>query len=337
MTDLVRSASLTSFMSLATECGLNPRAMVAEVGLPARCLDDPDLMIPAAPTGRLLELAAERGKAPTLGLRMAEMRRLSNLGPLGLLVRDEPTLRHALDAILPNLYLHNEALAVQVEQVGNLVSLRTHMNAKGGPYRQSMELVVAVLYRVLGVFMGADWRPRVVCFTHRAPASLAPYRRFFGCPVEFGHEFDGIVCNAADLDAPNPGADPVMSRYTHQLLDQKSRKRPTVSDRVRELIILLLPRGHCRVEVAAQHLGVTRRTVARQLADEHTSFSDLVEGVRRTLLASYLQENERPLREVAALLGFSSPSAFSRWHRQTFGVTAQSRLDATGSLALPDR
>jgi len=335
MTDLVRSASLTSFMPLATECGLDPRALVAEVGLPARCLDDPDLMIPAAPVGRLLELAAQRGNAPAFGLRLAEMRRLSNLGPLGLLVRDEPTLRHALNAILPNVYLHNESLSVQLEQVGNLVSLRTHMNAMGGPYRQAMELVVAVLYRVLAVFMGADWRPRLVCFTHRTPPSLAPYRRFFGCPVEFGHEFNGIVCNAADLDVPNPGADPVMSRYTHQLLDQKSRKRPTVSDRVRELIVLLLPRGHCRVEVAAQHLGVTRRTVARQLAEEHTSFSELVDGVRRTLLTSYLQENERSLRDVSALLGFSDPSAFSRWHRQAFGVTARSRLETVGSLATP--
>src|SRR5574337_2066768 len=65
------------------------------------------------------------------------------------------------------------------------------------------------------------WRARLVCFAHRAPASSEVHRRVFGPAVEFGHEFNGIVCNAADLDAPNPGADPVMARYTRQLLDTR--------------------------------------------------------------------------------------------------------------------
>jgi AraC-like DNA-binding protein len=33
----------------------------------------------------------------------------------------------------------------------------------------------------------------------------------------------------------------------------------------------------------------------------------------------------RPLSEASALLGFSAPSAFSRWHRQGFGVSAAQR------------
>jgi AraC-like DNA-binding protein len=333
MTDLVRSASLTSFASHAAECGLDPRALVAEIGLPARCLDEPDLMIPAGTVGRLLELAASRGRDPGFGLCMAEARRLSNLGPLGLLVRDEPTLRHVLDAVVRNVYLHNEALSVQIEKVGNLVSIRTSMHAEGGPYRQAIELVVGVLHRTLCIFMGAEWRPRLVCFSHRAPGNIAAHRRLFGAAVEFGHEFNGIVCNAADLDIPNPGADPVMSHYTHQLLKQTSRKRPTVSGHVRELIVLLLPRGHCRVEVAAQHLGVNRRTVARQLGAEGTTFTELVAGVRRDLLTQYLKENERTLREVSALLGFSDPTAFARWHRNEYGVTVGSRRDRVGSIA----
>lgn len=98
----------------------------------------------------------------------------------------------------------------------------------------------------------------------------------------------------------------------------------------------LLPRGHCRVEAVAQHLGVDRRTVARHLAAEGTTFSALVDGVRRELLARYLAENARALTEVSALLGFSDASAFSRWHRSGFGVTARSRREARPStLALP--
>jgi len=332
MTALVRSASLTHYAGLCAERGLDARALVAEVGLPSRCLDDADLMVRAQSVGRVLELAAERGKEPAFGLRMAEARRLSNLGPLGLLVRDEPTLRHALGAIVAHMHLHNEALSVRVEQVGNLVVIRTRLvSDDGASYRQAAELVVGVTFRVLAIFMGADWRPRLVCFAHRAPRDVAVHRRVFGTSVEFGHEFDGIVCNAADLDAPNPGADPVMARYSAKLLEKSPRKRPRVADRVREFIVLLLPRGHCRVELVAQQLGVDRRTVARHLAAEETTFTALVDGVRDELLARYLKDGARPLGEVSALLGFSDPTAFSRWHRMRYGSAARSRLSARPS------
>ena len=190
--------------------------------------------------------------------------------------------------------------------------------------QQATELVAGVVFRVLGVFMGASWRPRLVCFSHRAPPSLAVHRRVFGQAVEFGHQFNGIVCNAADLDAPNPGADPVMVRYTSRLLEQAGDTLTTVAQ-VRQLIVLLLPRGHCRVEAVAQHLGIERRTVARRLDAEGASFSALLEQVRSELVARYLEDGARPLAEIATLLGFSEPSAFARWHRQRFGVAASRR------------
>jgi AraC-like DNA-binding protein len=320
MTALLRSASLTHFAEVAAECGLDARALVAEVGLPPRCLQDPDLKIPASKVGHLLELAAERAKEPAFALRMAESRRLSNLGPLALLVRDEPTLRSALEALMRHIHVHNEALAVEVEPSSNLVVIRQHLLGEGGqPLRQASELALGVMFRVLAVFMGAGWRPRLVCFTHKAPASLAMHRRIFGDAVEFGHEFNGIVCNAADLDRPNPGADPVMARYAQRLLGSTLGANAKLSDRVRQLIVLLLPRGLCRIEVVAQHLGVDRRTVARRLAAENTSFSELVNALRRDLVARYLADGARPLGEVSALLGFSAPSAFSRWYSLGFG------------------
>jgi AraC-like DNA-binding protein len=148
-----------------------------------------------------------------------------------------------------------------------------------------------------------------------------------GVADEFGHEFGGIVFNAADLDAPNPGADPVMTRYTRQLVEQAQRARTTAGDRVQELV-LLLPRGHCRVERVAQHLGVDRRTVVRWLAEEGTSFSELVGALRRELLARDRAEPSRSLTQMSALLGFSAPSAFARWHREQYGVAASRRDDS---------
>jgi AraC-like DNA-binding protein len=326
MTALVRSASLNQFAELAAACGLDARALVRELRLPSRCLDEPDLKIPAAAVARLLELAAERGGEPAFGLRLAQSRRLSNLGPLALLVRDEPTLRAVLESLVRHIHLHNEALALRVEPVDRLVTVRVELASEGDfPQRQATELVLAVTHRVLGIFLGAAWQPRRVCFSHRAPASDSLHRRVFGPALSFGHEFNGIVCSAADLDAPNPGADPVMARYAQGLLAPRLDAPADLADRVRQLAVLLLPRGHCRVEVVAQQLGVDRRTVARHLAGAGTSFSDLVDGLRHDLCERYRRDGARSIGEVSALLGFSAPSAFARWHRRRFGSAARER------------
>lgn len=327
MTAMLRSASLTHFADLSAEYGVDAKELIREVDLPLRCLSEPDLLIPATQVGRLLELAAVRCREPAFGLRLAQSRRLSNLGPLGLLVRDEPTLRHALEALVGHIHVHNEALTVGLEQVGNLVVIRIDLAGVGGQIlRQATELAVGVTFRVVGFFMGSNWRPRLVCFAHRAPESLSAHRRFFGEPVEFGHEFSGIVCNAADLDVPNPGADPVMAIYAKRLLESETGAAAGWADRVTRLVVLLLPRGLCRIDVVAQHLGVDRRTIARHLALEDTTFSALVDQIRRELMERYSEERGRSLSEVALLLGFSAPSAFSRWHRAQYGASARERM-----------
>ena len=323
---LVRSAALTNFAELAAACGMDARALVASVGLPTRCLVDPDLKVPAKLVGRLLERAAMQAGEPAFGMRMAESRRLSNLGPLALLVRDAPTLRRALETLMHHIHVHNEAMAVQVEEQGGLVVIRTELASdRSGSLHQATELVVGVTCRVLQVLLGASWEPRLVCFTHAAPPSLVVHRRVLGHAVEFGHEFNGIVCNAADLDAPNPGADPVLARYSQRLLAPSLARSARMADRVRQLIVLLLPRGLCRIEVVAQHLGVDRRTVHRRLGEEGTTFSALLDAERRELATRYVEGTDRPLTEVSALLGFSAPSAFSRWHATSVGTSAAKR------------
>lgn len=321
---LVRAAALTHFANVAQQFGLDAATLLAEVGLPTRCLEDPDLKVSARAVCQVLERAAERAREPAFALRMVQQRRLSNIGPLALLVRDQPTLRDVLESIVRYLHLHNEALGISVEPSGDLVLIREDLLLDlGASQRQAHELVVGVTFKVLGLVLGAGWHPRLVCFAHTAPAETALHRHLFGTELAFGCEFSGLVCAAADLAAPNPGADPVLARYALQMISDPLQRPAAWRARVHELIVLMLPRGHCGVERVAQHLGVDRRTVCRHLAAEGTSFSALLDQVRAELMARYRADGQRSLAEVSALLGFSAPSALSRWHRQRFGTAAR--------------
>ena len=84
---------------------------------------------------------------------------------------------------------------------------------------------------------------------------------------------------------------------------------------------MLLPLGHCPVDQVAKALGVDRRTLQRQLASEGESFSGLLHSVRAGLAERYLQNRRYSLTEIADVLGFTAPSAFSRWFSQQFGMS----------------
>ena len=324
MLGLIRSASLTHYADVARGAGLDPGRMLREFGLPPRCLIDPDVKIPIDSVRRLLEGSAERSGVEAFGLLMVEARRLSNLGPLGLLVREQPTLRLALEAFARYGRRLNEALLFAIEDAGDVVVLREELIVgDAGPVRQSTELAIGVAFQMLRVLLGPDWWPRRVCFAHDAPANRSVHHRVFGRNVEFGHDFNGIVCARADLDRPNPNADTVMAKYARDLLEASlAGAADDMSRDVREQVVMLLGTGPCTIERVAQHLGVDRRTIHRRLSGEQQTFSGIVDRVRRELAVRYLKDRNRSLAEVSSLLGFAAPSGFSRWYRRQFSGRA---------------
>jgi AraC-like DNA-binding protein len=324
MPGLIRSGSLTYYADVARRAGLDPGRMLREFDLPQSCLEDAEIKIPIDAVRRLLEASADRSGAEAFGLLMAEARRLSHLGPLGLLVREQPTLRLAVEAFARYGRRLNAALLLAIEEAGDVVVLREELIVgRAGPVRQSTELVVGVAFRTLSALLGPDWRPRRVCFAHDAPGDRSVHERVFGRNVEFGHDFNGIVCARADLDRPNPNADPAMAKYAQQLLEEGSAgSADNMSIQVRQLVVTLLGSGACTIERVAQHLGVDRRTVHRRLASDGQAFSAIVDTVRRELAERYLKDRHRSLAEVSSLLGFAAPSGFSRWYRRQFSGRA---------------
>ncbi len=324
MPGLIRSASLTNYVDVARVAGLDAGRMLREFGLPPRCLVDADIKIPIESARRLLEASAERSGVEAFGLLMAEARRLSNLGPLGMLVREQPTLRLAIEAFARYGRRLNEALLFAIEEAGDVVVLREELIVgDAGPVRQSTELAIGVAFQMLRALLGPDWRPRRVCFAHDAPADRSVHERVFGRNVEFGHDFNGIVCARADLDLLHPDADPAMAKYAQDLLETSlAGATDDMSREVRELVVMLLGAGPCTIERVAQHMGVDRRTIHRHLAARHQTFSGIVDTLRRELAVRYLKDGSRSLAQVSSLLGFAAPSGFSRWYRKQFSGRA---------------
>jgi AraC-like DNA-binding protein len=319
----IRSASLTKYVEIARSAGLDPQRMLEEFGLPQASLVEPELKVPIDAVRDLLEASAERSGLEAFGLLMAEKRRLAHLGPLGLLMREQPTMHHALQALARYANRMNQAMFLTLEDAADVVVLREELIVGGsGSIRQSTELAIGVVFLSLQALMGAVWKPRRVCFAHDPPRSRAVHERVFGSIVEFGHDFNGIVCARRDLTIRNPNADPVMARYAKDLMESSFSGRHLATDQVREIVLTQLASGKCSIDMAARQMGMSRRTIHRQLEREGHTFTGIVDDVRRELASRYIADKHRSLAEVSELLGFAAPSGFSRWYRRNFRDTA---------------
>lgn len=318
MITLVRAAVLTNFFEVADGLGFNPRPSLQRVGLRETMLRDPDLRIPSDAAVSLLEDAAASAHCDTYGLRMAESRQLSNFGAVSLLISHQPTLRDALTTTIDYRHLLNESLAMHIEDVGKQVIVREEVVASV-PTRQATELAIGVLFRMCAALMGSDWHPISVNFTHAPPRDMRLHRRMFPCRVEFDADFNGIVIASADLNLPNRSADPAMARYARQFVESiQTTQQGSMVLEVRKAIYLMLPLGRATSVMVAQGLGVSVRSMQRQLDDAQSSFTSLLNEVRRELAPRYLDNPRYSLARISELLGYSTQSSFTRWFEAQF-------------------
>ncbi len=327
MPQFVRSAVLTSYAETARAVGLDPFDMLQSVGLRPACLVEKDLRIPTDAVRQLLENSAAVSGVESFGLRMAQTRRLSILGSLGMAARDAPTLRALLQIVLGHMQVHNESLMLHVEDLGGMATIRQDLVvSERGAMRQSVDLSLGALLRILRIYLGEDWMPQHVWFVHQPPVDQSLHRRFFGPSLEFGCEMDAIVCHSQELDTPIASSDPVMADYARRQFGAalQTPDDPIVRD-VRGLILILLPAGRCGMEQVARHLGREPRTIQRHLAAHGQTFGELVASTREALSDRYLENPLRQLNDIALMLGFGSASAYARWHQQRLGMTAGQR------------
>ena len=335
LTHTIRSASLHGYINLAQLLGLNPAQLLADVGIERSSLDFGDTPISVTSACELLERSALMSGVETFGLQMAARRRLSNFGLLGLVLREEPTGLAMLESLCRYLTLTNNTLSTEIEQRPDYLTIREDLLfAPSHNKTQSIELTVGVMARLLFDIMGDRWAPHSVCFQHAAPRQLDFHRQFFKSPLKFNAPFNGIVCKTIDFERQLPNTDSSSVQLLRKSLDQALiSQQKTATELILALITVLLPTGRCRLAHIAKHFGVTQRTIHRQLTSENVQFSQLVNQVRKQVVARHLNNTICNLTELSELLGFASASVFSHWFQVEYGTSATQWRKQSHSLA----
>ncbi|MBM7635497.1 AraC family transcriptional regulator [Streptococcus saliviloxodontae] len=144
----------------------------------------------------------------------------------------------------------------------------------------------------------------------------------FSVPIQKS-DSNRLIFDKSDLQKPFLTQNNIMWQYLepelNQHLAQQSAKESFASY-VQQELYSAIPSGQFLVEDIAHRLGVSVRTLQRQLSAENTSFKQELQAVQKAMTFSYLKM-QLPLEEISTLIGYSEVNAFSRAFKKWTGMT----------------
>jgi AraC-like DNA-binding protein len=162
-----------------------------------------------------------------------------------------------------------------------------------------------------------------VHFSFPEPRYSELYSHYFGCPVKYDQPFNEFLFPHAYLDLPLQFANEDIARLCEQrcasLVKELTEKEGLVQNIYRMLAIN--PGCPPHLPQIAKHLYMSERTLRRRLADEGTSFQQIVQNFRLELAREYLLTTKLPISEISDLVGYSEPANFHRAFCKRYSVT----------------
>lgn len=321
------AAVTASVVDAAVSLGWDRDALIAEAGLDATLLADPDARVPLAHEIRLWEVLSRQ----PVGLALGERLGLTAMGVVGYAMRAGTTVAQALDwmqryrAVLhPDLVPRMERRSgPEGERIVFAKVVPLPFARLGEPVHAQAAAMVATMRALTGRH---ELRARFVRYPMPRPADPAPVERWFGAPVGWGAPEFEIAFDASLLALPLTHSDPHLLSYLARRADDllaRLGEQESITARVRREAGALLASGEARLSAVARRVAMSERTLHRRLAAEGTTFAALLDDARRERALLLLDDRRLSGSEIAFLLGYAEPAAFFRAFRRWTGETPQ--------------
>lgn len=301
--------------------GLDMRRVRARVGpLP----EEPDAMVPlAAYLAMWDEAVAVYGK-PGLPTALAMAIPFGAFGALDYLVGSAGCVGGMVESSVLHFAMVASDCWLEHEHdaAGALHVVR--IRAKPWVPQTVLEFTLAIMLSRLRYLTNNQVRPLRVGLPGQRPAGDAVREELLAAPLEYDFPGAEIVFDAPNWALPNPKADPYLHATLKRLAGQLGLDSPMHSPLEQALRLRLrgaLAQGRADPARLAALLGVSHRSLQRRLQEEGRSFSDVLETFRRDESAQLLCDPKVALVDVAARLGYTEQTSFTRAFRRWTGTT----------------
>ena len=305
--------------------GIDAAPALLGAGLSRAQLARDDAGVSAGAQYRFLELAAVAGYDPLLGLRVAAEVDLRAVGILFYLASSSSTVAEALENLARYSATSNEALVAEISRRPDQVTLTIRpVNEFDEAHGQFFELLALWFLRTLHKETNRDFAPLRVTFTHLRNAGLREVHRFLRCPVDFAQTADSWILPQHVTELPLVSEDRQLLQILRAHADDLLAERHSATglqSMVANQLVTLLPKGEAQAAAVARWLNMSTRSFTRKLAEEGASFGEILKRVRQQLASRYLADDRMSVQQIAWLLGYSEPAAFTHAYRTWTGTS----------------
>jgi AraC-like DNA-binding protein len=290
-------------------CGIQLRTVLGRHGA---------IRLPVDMVNRLWDEASRR--VPSIGLAAALRVPFGAYLAYDAALATSATIESALSLAARHHNVLNGAIALRLEK-GRRGQLDVWFYQSGSDpvAPEYLEYVLVNTLRRVGIAAGVKWSPTKVQFPRRSTPSQV-YERVIGAPVGFDGDEARLTVSAWVLARKPVLASPELCVEFERRLREQSAQIEDAEGLIARLT------DHCArcpegepLDRMARQVARSRRTIQRTLYQHGQSYRSLKDAVRRDAALDLLVNTPQTCEAIAAALGFSEPSAFSRAFRRWTG------------------
>jgi AraC-like DNA-binding protein len=313
--------SMRLMAELAADHGVSIPDSLAGTRVKERQLADPEQAVTADQELRLIRNIVERlDHVPALGIDAGARYHFTAFGVLGFALVSSRTLRSALDVALQYFHLTFAFTRFLLEETDfETCVVLDDAEVPEEVARFVVERDVTALVTVTRDLYTLGPILRALRFRHLPSADLALYQKRFGLKPGFGCDRNVAVLDRSQMERPLPQANELTFQAAidqcRRLIESRKARRGLAS-MVRDRMLPVSAKMPT-MEVVADDLCMTARTLRRHLLDEGTTFAELRDEVRLTLADEFLTGPRLSIEQITDRLGYAETTsfinAFKRW------------------------
>jgi len=319
---LVRAANISGYCALLKELGYEPEKVLRAANIDQHTLEKIDLStyITAQLESELLCAATRATGQEHFAAQLGCRQQIEFLGLIAPVITRSATPRQVLQKIMDMVLLHfPNGIALTMRCYGDISGISSRADTYESRY--AAELAVAQLIAVFRTLSSKKWQPIQVKFAHSAPANITPFQAIFGGEILYGQPLNECLFSSTWLDQPIAQSPTNLVAVARQASHQLTSTTQNFQATVERLICVQLPQGNCSADTIAEKLAMHRRTLHRKLQHCGTSFTAILEDVRKDFAQQQLLGGVTDMKELAKKLGYADQSAFLRAFKRWNNIT----------------
>lgn len=309
-------------VNFAARYGVDAETCLLGTGITEAQLHDADALVAREQELRLVEnLLLALPDIPALGFELGLRYSVATFGIWGFALRTSRNLREALQSAMRYLPLSTAYCRFAIFGDQQEYGIRADPSDIPQHLRQFLlERDTATAINLFNELALSGLRVLRLEFQGRAPAHADRIEALCGIAPHYDCARNAIVLRREDAERPLPMYDMHLVRLLEDQCRAQLERRQVagITGQVRQLLLGSAGLVASLEEVASQ-LAMAPRSLRRRLAEEGSSFRNLVDAERGQLAGQLLENTEMKLEEMAVQLGYGDTASFTRAFRRWFG------------------